>query len=71
VIPGLLNVISVAATDQDDNITDFSSYGTGSVHIAAPGNNIYSTIPKYDTVSGEISPLSVANGWSRQANAST
>lgn len=36
----LSNVICVAATDQDDNLADFSNYGTNSVNIAAPGDNI-------------------------------
>ena len=40
------NVISVAATDQSNWLTDFSNYGDW-VDIAAPGSNIYSTIPTY------------------------
>lgn len=42
--PGLSNVISVAASDQDDNMSAFSNYGKTSVHVAAPGMNILSTI---------------------------
>ncbi|RME61402.1 MAG: hypothetical protein D6780_01795, partial [Candidatus Dadabacteria bacterium] len=38
------NIISVAATDEDDNLASFSNYGTQSVDIAAPGVNILSTI---------------------------
>jgi subtilisin family serine protease len=41
----LPNVISVAATDSSDALASFSNYGTSSVHIAAPGVNIYSTVP--------------------------
>lgn len=37
------NVISVSATNQSDIITDFSNYGD-TIDIAAPGENIYSTI---------------------------
>ncbi|HEX8974736.1 MAG TPA: S8 family serine peptidase [Patescibacteria group bacterium] len=37
------NIISVAATDQNDNLASFSNYGTNSVDIAAPGKNIVST----------------------------
>jgi len=37
------NLICVAATDQYDNLADFSNYGNNSVHIAAPGVDIYST----------------------------
>ena len=37
------NIISVAATDQMDNLASFSNYGAASVHVGAPGSNIYST----------------------------
>lgn len=37
------NVISVAATDRNDNLADFSNFGKRSVHIAAPGVEILST----------------------------
>ncbi len=37
------NMISVAATDSDDEIAEFSNFGTRSVHIAAPGVKILST----------------------------
>ena len=43
----LPNIISVAATDQDDALAEFSNYGATSVHIAAPGVNIYSTVPEF------------------------
>ncbi|MEK7636891.1 MAG: S8 family serine peptidase, partial [Patescibacteria group bacterium] len=39
------NIISVAATDQNDALASFSNYGTTSVDVAAPGVNIYSTMP--------------------------
>ena len=39
------NIISVTALDQSQNILPTSNYGTISVDIAAPGNNIYSTLP--------------------------
>jgi subtilisin family serine protease len=38
------NILSVTATDQNDNLASFSNYGKASVHIAAPGVDIYSTI---------------------------
>jgi subtilisin family serine protease len=37
------NIISVAATDQNDNLASFSNFGAGSVDVAAPGTNIVST----------------------------
>ena len=39
----LPNIISVAATDQDDNLSRFSNYGPATVDVGAPGVNIYST----------------------------
>jgi hypothetical protein len=39
------NIISVAAIDENDQLAYFSNYGERNVDIAAPGVNIYSTIP--------------------------
>ncbi len=39
------NVISVAATDSTDKVASFSNYGATTVDLAAPGVNIYSTVP--------------------------
>ncbi|MBI4688237.1 MAG: S8 family serine peptidase [Nitrospirae bacterium] len=39
------NIISVAATDQNDALASFSNYGKTTVDLAAPGVNIYSTVP--------------------------
>lgn len=41
----LPNVISVASSDNSDNRSYFSNYGRTTVHIAAPGSSIYSTMP--------------------------
>ena len=48
------NVVAVAATDQNDNLASFSNYGATTVDIAAPGVNIYSTLPgnAYGSYSG-------------------
>lgn len=50
----LPNVLAVAATDESDRLATFSNFGVKSVHIAAPGVKIYSTIPggKYAAFSG-------------------
>ena len=50
----LPNVISVASTDEWDNLSYFSNYGFNSVHIAAPGSNIISAYPvgAYKDLSG-------------------
>ncbi len=39
----LPNVISVAATDRNDELASFSNYGLKTVHVAAPGKDISST----------------------------
>lgn len=39
------NQINVAATTFDDYLISFSNYGSRTVHVAAPGVSIYSTIP--------------------------
>ncbi len=49
----LPNIISVAATDQDDALAEFSNYGANSVDVAAPGVNIYSTIPEFSYITLE------------------
>jgi len=40
----LPNVISVANSNSSDNRSGTSSYGKNSVHLAAPGSSIYSTV---------------------------
>jgi hypothetical protein len=42
------NVISVAATDHNDQLASFSNYGATSVDLAAPGVSILSTLPNND-----------------------
>ncbi len=75
------NIITVAATDHNDGIAVFSDYGAASVDLAAPGVDIYSSIPvfsygaevtvygeeDFDGESGDL-PLS---GWSRGGSNST
>ncbi|MBK7977514.1 MAG: S8 family serine peptidase [Deltaproteobacteria bacterium] len=50
------NVIAVAATDHNDALASFSSYGATTVDVAAPGVNTYSTVPvsmgSYASLSG-------------------
>ena len=41
----LPNIISVAATTQDDHLAVFSNYGAAGVDVAAPGEHILSTLP--------------------------
>ena len=62
----LPNIISVAATDQNDGLATFSNYGVTSVDVGAPGVNILSTIAD-TTILNEtfenITPPAVPNGW--------
>jgi len=48
------NIITVAASDQDDKLASFSNYGKKTVEVAAPGTNILSTYPdnKYAYLQG-------------------
>jgi subtilisin family serine protease len=39
------SLISVAASDEQDRMADFSNFGKSSVHLAAPGVNILSLVP--------------------------
>ena len=48
------NIISVAATTSKDTLASFSCYGKDTVHIAAPGKDILSSVPggRYSSFSG-------------------
>ncbi|MFQ5705877.1 MAG: S8 family peptidase [bacterium] len=48
------NVIAVASSTSSDNLSGFSNFGKKTVHLAAPGSNILSTLPrnKYGLLSG-------------------
>jgi subtilisin family serine protease len=39
------NIISVASTDRRDALSYFSNFGVKTVHVAAPGSDIWSTVP--------------------------
>jgi len=41
-LPG---IISVSASDQNDNLAEFSNFGVKSIDLTAPGTNILSTVP--------------------------
>ncbi|MBM4090177.1 MAG: choice-of-anchor D domain-containing protein, partial [Planctomycetes bacterium] len=41
----LPNMITVAGTTNTDGLASWSNYGVNSVHLGAPGVNIYSTLP--------------------------
>jgi len=48
------NIISVASSTWEGELSDFSCFGNHTVHVAAPGSNIYSTVPGggFATLSG-------------------
>jgi len=58
----LNNIIAVAASDQDDELPDWSVYGATTVDLAAPGSNIYSSYPDRETVWSSTFDTG-ADGW--------
>ncbi len=69
-------VISVAASSQSDDFSWFSNYGTNSVHLAAPGSDIYSTrsisaelySDYFDTFGGWMSDGGPDDNWGVDAS---
>ncbi len=57
------NVIAVAATDDDDALASFSSYGAESVDVGAPGVSILSTVPTFRTLFAEDFQGAVTPGF--------
>jgi subtilisin family serine protease len=58
------NVISVAAITSSGALASFSNYGATTVDIGAPGNAVYSTIPKSSGFLKTISAYSSYSGTS-------
>lgn len=58
------NIISVTAFDRERNILPSSNYGILSVDIAAPGKNIYSTLPggNYGYMTGTSQATAIVTG---------
>jgi subtilisin family serine protease len=48
----LTGTVSVAATDENDNLAYFSNFGSTTVHLGAPGVSIVSTVPSFVAGSG-------------------
>ncbi len=64
VYPGGGNhVLGVAATDSNNAVANFSSYGDG-VKIAAPGVGILSTLPTYGSYDGAVNGYGAMSGTS-------
>jgi thermitase len=60
----LPNIISVTAIDPRTNVLSTSNYGVQTVDIAAPGENIYSTLPdgKYGIMTGTSQATAFVSG---------
>lgn len=58
------NIISVTAINQQGIVLNSSNYGVRTVHIAAPGENIYSTLPggQYGLMTGTSQATAFATG---------
>lgn len=70
------NILSVAAIDQNNNKSSFSSFGLTTVDVGAPGSAIYSTIPgnKYMNLDGTSMACPMVAGaaalyWSKHPQA--
>lgn len=61
---GLPNILSVTAIDKFKNILPSSNYGQQTVHLAAPGNDIISTLPggQYGFMTGTSQATAFASG---------
>ena len=64
-------IISVAASNQDDQLAWFSNYGTVSVDVAAPGNGIYSLIQGRHTLWQENFTDGLPGDWSTGGSGDT
>ncbi|MFN0127739.1 MAG: S8 family serine peptidase [Verrucomicrobiales bacterium] len=54
------NVVAVAAIDRSDRLADFSNFGDSTVHLAAPGVDIFSCTQSSDTAYDSFDGTSMA-----------
>lgn len=65
----LPNMITVAATTSQDTLADFSNYGNHTVHLGAPGVDIYSTTRSvYTPVPRYYEPFTTIQNWTSVGN---
>jgi subtilisin family serine protease len=62
----LSNIISIASINQSNGLSSFSNFGASTVDIAAPGSNIYSTLPQHLATTQSSVTAGVAGYASRQ-----
>lgn len=62
------NIISVAATNQYDELASFSNYGSTSVDIGAPGTDILSAIATQTIAAEDFSAGVMPEGWVQEPN---
>lgn len=68
------NIISVAALGKDENLASFSNYGITSVDIAAPGEDIYSTVVNengdilYSNNFNSLTTPNIPSDWQKTGN---
>lgn len=60
----LSNIVSVGATDRDEQLLKMSNFGRSTVDVVAPGKNIYSTLPNglHGYMSGTSQATAFATG---------
>lgn len=60
----LSNILSVAATDQSNRLLSSSNWGKKKVDVAAPGENIFSTLPagRYGSMTGTSQATAFVSG---------
>ena len=63
----LSNMVNVASTTNTGTLSSFSNYGVATVHVGAPGSNIFSTWPIALTVLGQQNGYNSISGTSMAA----
>ncbi len=63
----LSNMVNVASTTNTGGLSNFSNYGVGTVHVGAPGSNVFSTWPIALTVLGQPNGYNSISGTSMAA----
>jgi len=63
----LSNMVNVASTTNTGGLSSFSNFGVGTVHVGAPGSNVFSTWPIALTVLGQPNGYNSISGTSMAA----